>query len=185
MARSPKTTTSKSRSAGKARGRTAAKSAPASKKSVSKSAASSRKASPAKTATKRKPARPQTTARKIPASKKSVAKSAILSRKASSAKTAQRRKPAKRQTERRRPEMENALLGIGASNPVSQAVAVTTEVAAGAIGAGGEIAAAAVDMVQNAAETLANVATGADRDGSPQGGSAEPKRKGRSGRKGA
>jgi hypothetical protein len=52
----------------------------------------------------------------------------------------------------------------GASNPVSEAVAVSTELAAGAIGAGGKIAAATVDMAKNAAGTLAAVTTGASPD---------------------
>jgi hypothetical protein len=43
-------------------------------------------------------------------------------------------------------------------------MSVTTDVASAAIGAGGEIAAAAVDMVQTAAESLATVATGGTRD---------------------
>jgi hypothetical protein len=46
-------------------------------------------------------------------------------------------------------------------------MSVGGEVAAGAIGAGGEIASAAVDMVQTAAESFANVATGAARGLSP------------------
>jgi len=41
---------------------------------------------------------------------------------------------------------------------------VGADVATGAIEAGGEIAAAAVDMVQTAAESLASVATGGVRD---------------------
>jgi hypothetical protein len=43
-------------------------------------------------------------------------------------------------------------------------MSVTADVASSAIGASGEIAAAAVDMVQNAAESLASVATGGARD---------------------
>jgi hypothetical protein len=43
-------------------------------------------------------------------------------------------------------------------------MAVGTEAAAGAIKASGEIAAAAVDIVQTAAESLVSVATGGERD---------------------
>jgi hypothetical protein len=58
-------------------------------------------------------------------------------------------------------------------------MAVGAEVASGAIGAGGEIAAAAVDIVQTAAESIANVATGGAREGSAE----NPTRKGRGGRR--
>jgi hypothetical protein len=63
-------------------------------------------------------------------------------------------------------------------------MSVGSEVAAGAIGAGGEIAAAAVDMVQTAAERIAGVATGAVRplspeDGGMDGTDADQERKGR------
>jgi hypothetical protein len=67
-------------------------------------------------------------------------------------------------------------------------MAVGTEVAAGAIEAGGEIAAAAVDMVQTAAESIATVATGGTRDPSPEGSAAtgaDPERKEREGSKDA
>jgi hypothetical protein len=67
-------------------------------------------------------------------------------------------------------------------------MAVGTEVAAGAIEAGGEMAAAAVDMVQTAAESIANVATGAVRNMSPDDGAvsdADTERKEREGSKDA
>jgi hypothetical protein len=67
-------------------------------------------------------------------------------------------------------------------------MAVGTEVAAGAIEAGGEMAAAAVDMVQTAAESIANVATGTVRDVLPQdsaSGDADAERKEREGSKDA
>jgi hypothetical protein len=50
---------------------------------------------------------------------------------------------------------------------MSTAVDVSTDVASGAIKAGGEIAGAAADMVRGATETLVNVATGAARELSP------------------
>jgi hypothetical protein len=47
---------------------------------------------------------------------------------------------------------------------VTEAVAVTAEVTAGAIEATGKIAAAAADVAQSAAETLGAIATGAAPD---------------------
>lgn len=67
-------------------------------------------------------------------------------------------------------------------------MSVGTDVMAGAIGAGGEIAAAAVDMVQTAAESLANVATGGTRDpsdGDPAAADDDPERTGPGKRKGS
>jgi hypothetical protein len=50
------------------------------------------------------------------------------------------------------------------TNPVTEAMAVTAEVTAGAIEATGKVAAAAADIAQSAGETLAAVATGAAPD---------------------
>lgn len=50
------------------------------------------------------------------------------------------------------------------ANPVTEAVVVTAE----AIEATGKVAAAAADMAQSAAETLAGVATGAAPDKDPE-----------------
>ena len=47
---------------------------------------------------------------------------------------------------------------------MTEAVAVTAEVTAGAIEATGKVAAAAADMAQSAAETLGAIATGAAPD---------------------
>jgi len=58
---------------------------------------------------------------------------------------------------------------------MSTAVDVSTDIASGAIKAGGEIAGAAADMVQTATETLVNVATGAARELSPDKGHKSPK----------
>jgi hypothetical protein len=51
-----------------------------------------------------------------------------------------------------------------AANSVTQAMAVTAEVTAGAIEATGKVAAAAADTAKRAAETLTAVATGAAPD---------------------
>jgi type II secretory pathway component HofQ len=87
-----------------------------------------------------------------------VARSAPSSRKGSSAKSAF--KPV---NQRRRSTTVVARNEV-AANPVTQAMAVTAEVTAGAIEATGKVAAAAANMVQGAAETLAAVATGAAPD---------------------
>ena len=88
-------------------------------------------------------------ASKAAASKKSVARSAPSSRKGSSAKSV-----SKRINQRRRPQTAVARNEVALANPVTEAVAVTAEVTAGAIEATGKIAAAAADMARSAAETL-------------------------------
>ena len=103
-------------------------------------------------------------ARKVAApSKKSVARSATPSRKRSSAKSVP-----KRSNQRTRPESKVARNQVSLANPVTEAVAVTAEVTAGAIEATGKVAGAAADMAQTAAETLAAVATGATPDKDPE-----------------
>ena len=92
------------------------------------------------------------------ASKKSVARSAPSSRKGSSAKSA-----SKTVNQRRRSRTVVARNEV-AANPVTQAMAVTAEVTAGAIEATGKVAAAAADTATRAAETLTAVATGAAPD---------------------
>ena len=98
-------------------------------------------------------------ASKVAASKKSVARSAPSSRKGSSAKSV-----SKRINQRRRPQTAVARNEVALANPVTEAVAVTAEVTAGAIEATGKVAAAAADMARSAAETLGTVATGAAPD---------------------
>ena len=93
------------------------------------------------------------------ASKKSVATSAHSSRKGSSAKSV-----SKRVNQRRRPQTAAARNEVALANPVTEAVAVTADVTAGAIEATGKIAAAAADVAQSAAETLGAIATGAAPD---------------------
>ena len=92
------------------------------------------------------------------ASKKSVARNAPSSRKGSSAKSAS--KPVNQRRRSRTVVARNEV----AANPVTQAMAVTAEVTAGAIEATGKVAAAAADTAKRAAETLTAVATGAAPD---------------------
>jgi hypothetical protein len=87
-----------------------------------------------------------------------MARSAPSSRKGSSAKSAS--KPVK---QRRRSSTVLARNEV-AANPVTQAMAVTAEVTAGAVEATGNAAAAAADMAKRAAETLTVVATGGAPD---------------------
>jgi hypothetical protein len=107
----------------------------------------------------------RSTGRVPAASKKSVATSAPSSRKGSSAKSA-----SKRVNHRRRPQTTVARNEVALANPVTEAVAVTTEVTAGAIETTGKIAAAAADMAQTAAETLGAMATGAAPNKATEGG---------------
>ena len=81
------------------------------------------------------------------------------SRKRSSAKSL-----SKRSNQRTRPELKVARNQVALANPVTEAVAVTAEVTAGAIEATGNVAAAAANMAQCAAEALGAISTGAAPD---------------------
>ena len=63
---------------------------------------------------------------------------------------------------------ENANLGVAVTNPVTDAMALGTEVVAGAIQAGGEIVAATADMAESAARAAAAVSTGVVSEGSQE-----------------
>jgi hypothetical protein len=78
---------------------------------------------------------------------------------------------------------ENANLGAAVTNPVTDAMALGTEVVAGAIQAGGEIVAATADMAESAARAAAAVTTGVVSEGSQED-EAGSKRKRGSGRTG-
>ena len=69
---------------------------------------------------------------------------------------------------RRTRRTENATLGAAITNPVSEAMALGTEVVGGAIQAGGEIVAATADMANSAARTAVAVTTGVVPDASPE-----------------
>jgi hypothetical protein len=73
---------------------------------------------------------------------------------------------------------ENANLGAAVTNPVTDAMALGTEVVAGAIQAGGEIVAATADMAESAARAATAVSTGvvSERSQDEEAGS-KPKRK--------
>ena len=64
---------------------------------------------------------------------------------------------------------ENANLGAAAINPVTDVMALGTEVIAGAIQEGGEIVAASADMAESAARAATAVTTGVVSEGSQQG----------------
>ena len=179
MARSPKRTASKSGRGIKARGRPPAKRTAASKKqkptasrkTVSKTGAA-RKRTPAKTAPSKSKAsksrggsevrgRAANTASRAT---KTVSKKASASRKQSTAKRAQRRSGAERMR-----RTDNANLGAAVTNPVTDAMALGTEVVAGAIQAGGKIVAASADMAESAARAATAVTTGVVSEGSQQG----------------
>ena len=170
MARSSKTTASKSGGGIKARGRPSAKktAAPrkkklaASTKRISKRTAT-RKRTPAKTAASKSraiagggKARGRTAAKSTSRAPKTASKrAASASRKRSTGKRASSRSGAKK-TRR----TENVNLGAAVTNPVTEAMTLGTEVVAGAIQAGGDIAAATADMAMSAARTAAAVTTG-------------------------
>jgi hypothetical protein len=170
MARSPKKISgSKTRSGAKARGRTAAKKARASTKSASKAAAS-RKTTPAKKSASRSRSRGQArgraAAKTATRSKKSASKRPASSRKSGAAKSASKRGSAQRS---RRTENDN--LSGAINNPMTEAMAVGTRVAAGAVQAGGEIVAATADIAKSAARTVAALTAGvpaANAEGSNQ-----------------
>ena len=63
---------------------------------------------------------------------------------------------------------ENANLGAAVTNPVTEAMALGTEVVAGAIQAGGEIVAATADMAESAARAAAAVSTGVVSEGAQE-----------------
>jgi hypothetical protein len=158
MARSPKksASTRKARGGAKARGRSAAKKTSASKKRASKAAAS-RKRTSAKTSNSRSRSggkgRGRTAAKKEAPSKKSVSRRPGSSPKPGPAKSA-----TKRGAKRTR-RTENINLSAAVTNPITEAMVVGTEVAAGAVQAGGEIVAATADMAKSAARTVAALTT--------------------------
>jgi hypothetical protein len=102
---------------------------------------------------------------------KGVSARAASSRKPAPAKSA--KKPRAQRTRR----TENKNLAAAVANPVVEAMAVGTGVAAGAVQAGGEIVAATADMAKSAARTVAALTTGVAS------GSAEAGSKGRGRRK--
>ena len=63
----------------------------------------------------------------------------------------------------------NANLGAAGTNPVTDAMALGTEVVAGAIQAGGKIVAASADMAESAARAATAVTTGVVSEGSQKG----------------
>ena len=152
--RSAKTTASKSRASvggGKARGRTAANTASRATKTASKRANASRKRSTTKSASR---------------ATKTASKRANVSRKRSTTKSASNWSGAQRAR-----RAENATLSAAITNPVTEAMALGTEVVSGAIQAGGEIVAATADMANSAARTAVAVTTGVVPDGSQESGS--------------
>ena len=160
MARSSKKSASASKAGGglKARRRTAAKKTSSSKKRASKAAAS-RKRTPAKTSASKSrsggKAMGRAAAKKDAGSKKSISRRPASSRKPGPAKSATKRGRA--QGSRR---TENTSLSAAVTNPMTEAMAVGTGVAAGAVQAGGEIVAATADMAKSAARTVAALTTG-------------------------
>ena len=190
MARSSKTTASKSGGGIKARGRPAAKktATPRKKKTatsgetVSKTAAS-RKRRPAKTTASKSrasaggsKARGRTAANTASRARKTASKRANASRKRSTTKSVSNRSGAPRT-----PRAENATPGAAITNPVTEAMALGTEVVSGAIQAGGEIVAATADMANSAARTAVAMTTGNVSDGSQESGSKRERDRGRRG----
>src|SRR5215207_5698683 len=114
---------------GKARGRTAANTVPRARKTASKRANASRKRSTTKSASR---------------ATKPASKWANVSRKRSTSKSASNRSGAQR-TRR----TENATRGAAITNPVTEAMALGTEVVSGAIQVGGEIVAATANMANS------------------------------------
>ena len=174
MARSSKTTASKSGGGIKARGRPAKKTSEprkkkteASRKTVSKTAATRKRRSAKTTASKSRAsaggskARGRTAANTASRATKTASKRANVSRTRSTTKSASNRSGAQR-TRR----TENATLGAAITNPVTEAMALGREVVSGAIQAGGEIVAATANMANSAARTAVAVTTGVVPDGS-------------------
>ena len=169
MARSSKTTASKSGGGIKARGRPAAKKTAAlerkSRRPQKRSIQAERR--PAKGRPQRPlrlnpepcagggKARGRTAAKSTSRATKTASKRAERISQTEHGKSASSRSGAKR-TRR----TENANLGAAVTNPVTEAMALGTEVVAGAIQAGGDIAAATADMAMSAARTAAAVTTG-------------------------
>src|SRR5215207_7146174 len=158
---------------GKARGRTAANTVPRARKTASKRANASRKRSTTKSASRAtKPAskwanisRKRSTTKSASRATKTALKRANVSRKRSTSKSASNRSGAQR-TRR----TENATRGAAITNPVTEAMALGTEIVTGAIQAGGEIVAATANMANSAARTAAAVTTGVVPDGSHESG---------------
>ena len=199
MARSSKTTASKSRGGIKARARPAKKTSDArkkktatSRKTVSKTAAPRKRTSAkttasksrasvgggkargraaanttTKTASKRANAsRQRSTTKSASRATKTASKRANVARKRSTTKSASNRSGAQRAR-----RAENATLSAAITNPVTEAMALGTEVVSGAIQAGGEIVAATADMANSAARTAVAVTTGVVPDASQESGS--------------
>ena len=211
MARSSKTTASKSGGGIKAPGRAAKKTSDPRRK---KTAASRKTAS--KTAVTRKRTSAKTGASKSRASvgggkargrsaantasrarkranasrKRSTTKSASRATKTASKRTNVSRKRSttksapNRSGAQRTRRTENATLGAAITNPVTEAMVLGTEVVAGAIQAGGEIVAATADMANSAARTAVAVTTGVVPEGSQESGSKRERESG-GGRRGS
>ena len=200
MARSSKTTASKSRGGIKARGRPAKKTSDARKKTVSKTAAPRKRTSAKATASKSRAsvgggkARGRTAANTATktASKRANHLASGARRRAHLAPRSRleagERSPQAEHDEERIPRHEDRLeagerisqtehdeervkSGSAITNPVTEAMALGTEVVSGAILAGGEIVAATADMANSAARTAVAVTTGVVPDGSQESGS--------------
>jgi hypothetical protein len=76
---------------------------------------------------------------------------------------------------------ENANLGTAVTKPVTDAMAVGTEVVAGAIEASGKIVAATADMAESAVRTAAAVTTGVIPEESKEDEAGSKRRGGRTG----
>jgi hypothetical protein len=76
---------------------------------------------------------------------------------------------------------ENANLGTAVTNPATDAMALGTEVVAGAIEAGGKIVAATADMAESAVRTAAAVTTGVVSEESQEDEARSKRRGGRTG----
>jgi hypothetical protein len=122
--------------------------------------ASSRKRATAKTAASKSRAGARARGR-------SATKTSPSARNGTSSKSAPRRGGPKRTR-----QADTARVGVGPTNPMAETVAVTAGVAAGAIQAGGDIAAAGVDIAKSAARALAAMTTGVTPEDSSEGGGA-------------
>jgi hypothetical protein len=118
------------------------------------------------------------------ASRKGVQTPKKTASKRSSAKTTSTRKTSKA-TNKGRGKLNRYGTRAGSSNPISTAIGVTSDVAAGAVRAGADVASAAADMVKSATQRLANAATGGVRGPSQRGGGADQARTERGTRKGS
>ena len=129
------------------------------KKAASKTA-STRKRTPAKTTASK--------SRAIAGGSKARGRTAANTAPRAKSKRSTTKSVLNRSGARRTRRTENATLGAAITNPVSEAMALGTEVVGGAIQAGGEIVAATADMANSAARTAVAVTTGVVPDASPK-----------------